>query len=153
MKRIALFVLTVLTVAALALAFSPASVKADTGVFPIGTYTTTITAEDVAKYGLPSPYPELLIGDWELTFRANEVVDVANLSTGQSAHGMYMANPVMLIWEGKETGELACMHPGNAAYKWSAGEDTLIFTGASEQNDRCWGRYIVSTSHPLVKQP
>ena len=55
MKKIALFVLTAFAVAALVLALSPVNARADSSVFPTGTYATTITAEDVAKYGLPSP--------------------------------------------------------------------------------------------------
>lgn len=152
MKRIALFVLTAFAVTALVLALAPVSAKADEGAFPTGTYTTTITAEDVAKYGLPSPYPEILIGDWEMVFGEDGSFEVRNLYTRQSGQGTYMTNPSMLIF-GKDTGELACIPPGHAAYKWSVSGDTLLFTGASEQNDRCWGRYIVSTSHPLVKQP
>lgn len=152
MKKIALFVLTAFAVTALVLALSPVSVRADQGAFPSGTYTTTITAEDVAKYGLPSPYPEILIGDWEMFFGDDGSFTVRNLTTGDSGQGSYMANPVVLIF-GKDTGELACIPPGHAAYKWSASGNTLILTGASDQNDRCWGRYIVSTSHPLVKKP
>ena len=151
MKKIASFVLTALAVTALVLALSPVSARADAGVFPTGTYTTTITAADVAKYGLPSPYPELLIGNWEMIFNEDGSFEARNLVTGQSGQGAYMANPAVLIF-GKDTGELACIPPGHAAYKWSVSGDTLILTGASDQNDRCWGRYIVFTSHPLVKQ-
>jgi hypothetical protein len=152
MKRIALFVLTALAVTALVLTLAPVSVSAKADVFPTGTYTTTITAGDVAKYGLPSPYPEILIGDWEMIFNEAGSFEVRNLDTGQSAQGMYMANPAVLIF-GKDTGELACIPPGHAAYKWSASGNTLTLTGASAVNDRCWGRYIVSTSHSLVKKP
>jgi hypothetical protein len=152
MKRIALFVLTAFAVTALVLALAPVSAKADADVFPTGAYTTTITAEDVAKYGLPSPYPEILVGDWEMIFNEDGSFEVRNLDTGQSGQGTYMANPAVLIF-GKDTGELACIPPGYAAYKWSVSGNVLTLTGASEVNDRCWGRYIVSTSHPLVKKP
>lgn len=152
MKKIALFVLTAFAVAALLLALSPVSARANSNEFPAGTYTTAITAEDVAKYGLPSPYPELLVGDWEMFFGEDGSFEVRNLTTGGSGQGTYTANPVVLIF-GKDTGELACIPPGHAAYKWSASGNTLILTGASDQNDRCWGRFIVFSSHPLVKKP
>jgi hypothetical protein len=152
MKKIASFVLTALAVTALVLALSPVSARADVDVFPTGTYTTTITAADVAKYGLPSPYPEILIGNWELIFDEEGGFEVRNLTTGQSGQGTYMANPAVIIF-GKDTGELACIPPGHAAHKWSASSNTLTLTGASEVNDRCWGRYIVFTSHTLVQQP
>ena len=152
MKKIVLFVLTALAVTALVLALSPISARADSSVFPTGIYTTTITAEDVAKYGLPSPYPEILIGDWEITFGADGMMEVANLSTGQSGQGTYTTNPAVLTF-GKDTGELACPRPGDAVYKWSANGNTLTLTATSDRSDRCWGRYIVNTSHPLVKQP
>jgi len=152
MKRIALFVLTALAVTALVLALSPVSVRAERSVFPTGTYTTTITAEDVAKYGLPSPYPEILVGNWEMIFGEDGSWEITNLRTGQSGQGTYMANPAVLIF-GKDTGYLDCIPPGDAVYKWSASGKTLILTATSDRSDRCWGRYIVNTSHPLVKQP
>ena len=96
--------------------------------------------------------PEILAGDWEMIFGEDGSFEVRKLNTELSAQGTYMANPAVLVF-GKDTGELACIPPGHAAYKWSVSGDTLILTGASDQNDRCWGRYIVSTSHPLVKQP
>ena len=149
MKKIALFVLTAFAVAALVLALSPVNARADSSVFPTGTYATTITAEDVAKYGLPSPYPEILVGDWEMIFSDDGSFEVTNTSTGQSGQGAYFTNQTVLIF-GKDSGELACYSPAYAVYKWSASGNTLILTAMS---DRCWGRYIVSTSHPLVKQP
>ena len=152
MKKVVLFVLAAFAVTALVLALAPVSAKADAGVFQAGTYTTTITAEDVAKYGLPSPYPEILIGDWEMFFGDDGSFTVRNLTTGDSGQGSYMANPVVLIFS-KDTGKLACIPPGHAAYKWSMNGNLLTLIGASEVNDRCWGRYIVSTSHPLVKKP
>lgn len=150
MKRITLFVLTVLTVAALTLTVSPASVKADKGAFPTGTYTTTITAEDVAKYGLPSPYPEILIGNWEMVFGEDGIVTVTNLSTGQSGQGAYFSNQTVLIF-GKDSGDLNCYSPAYAVYKWSLSGHTLILTAASDGSDRCWGRFIVNTAHPFEK--
>jgi hypothetical protein len=149
MKKIALFVLTALAVAALVLVLSPASARADVDVFPTETYTTTITAEDVAKYGLPSPYPEILVGDWEIIFGEEGIFEVRNLTTRRSGQGAYRANPAVLIF-GKDTGELACIPPGDAPYKWSVSGKTLTLT---ETYDRCWGRYIVFTSHPLLREP
>lgn len=152
MKKNALYVLTAVAVAALVLAFSPVSARADAGVFPTGIYTTTITAEDVAKYGLPSPYPEILVGNWVLTFNADGSSEIENTTTGASGQGVYFTNHAVLIY-GKDSGELDCVSPAHAAYKWSASGDTLILKAASEMSDRCWGRFIVSTSHPLIKVP
>lgn len=152
MKKITLFVLTALTVTALVLALSPVSARAGGNGFPIGTYTTTITAEDVAKYGLPSPYPEILVGNWELTYDEEGIVEIMNLTTGQSGQGVYFANQTVIIF-GKDSGELDCYSPAHAVYKWYASDDTLVLKAASEASDRCWGRYIISTSHPLVKKP
>jgi hypothetical protein len=154
MKKIALFVLTALAVTALVLALSPVSVRAERSVFPTGTYTTTITAEDVAKYELPSPYPEILVGDWEMIFGEDGSWEIANLTTGQSGQGSYFTNQTVLVF-GKDSGELNCPSPAYAVYKWAASEDILTLALANDhsQSDRCWGRYIVNTSHPLVKQP
>jgi len=149
MKKIALFVLTAVAVTALVLALSPVSARADVDVFPTGTYTTTINLADVEKYGLPSPYPEILVGDWEMIFGDEGSFEVRKLGINLSAQGTYLANPAVLIF-GKDSGELACIPPGNTAYKWSVSGETLTLT---ETYDRCWGRYIVFTSHPLVKQP
>jgi hypothetical protein len=150
MKKTALYVLTALAVAALVLAFSSVGASAKGDGFPTGTYNTTITAEDVAKYGLPSPYPELLIGYWKMVFGEDGMMEVVNLTTGQSGQGAYFANQTVLIF-GKDSGELACYSPAYAVYKWSVSGNTLTLTAASEHSERCWGRYIVSTSHPLVK--
>jgi hypothetical protein len=149
MKKIALFVLTAFAVTALVLALSPVGASAKSDGFPTGTYTTTITAADVAKYGLPSPYHELLVGDWEMIFREDGSAEISNITTGQSGQGSFLATQTTLIF-GKDSGELACIPPGNAVYKWSVSGNTLTVT---ETYDRCWGRYIVFTSHPLVKQP
>lgn len=152
MKRIVLFILTGLPVTVLVLSLSPLTARADKSAFPTGTYTTAITLADVEKYGLPSPYPEILVGDWEMIFRANGIVDVINLSTGDSAQGVYFTNQTVLIF-GKDSGVLDCDSPAYAVYKWSTSGSALILTAASEGSDRCWGRYIVNTSHPLVKVP
>jgi len=152
MKKISLFVLTALAVAALVLAFSPLSARAKGDGFPTGVYTTTITAEDVAKYELPSPYPEILIGDWEMVFGENGMVEVTNLTTGQSGQGAYFANQTVIVF-GKDSGELDCYSPAYAVYKWTASGNALTLTAASEGSDRCWGRFIVNTSHPFVKVP
>jgi hypothetical protein len=153
MKKIALFILTVFTVTALVLTFAPVvNARADYGVFPTGTYTTTITLADVEKYGLPSPYPEILAGDWEMIFNEDGSFEVRNLDTEQSGQGVYFTNHAVFIF-GKDSGELGCYSPAYAVYKWSASGNMLTLTAASEGSDRCWGRYLVSTSHPLVKQP
>ena len=152
MKRIALFVLTVLTVAALILTVSPVSVKADKGAFPTGTYATTITYDDIAKYGLPQIYHDILEGDWEMVFGEDGNMAVTNRSTGQSGQGAYSWNQTVLIF-GKDWGELDCYSPAYAVYKWSLSGNILTLTAASENSDRCWGRFIVNTSHPFVKAP
>jgi len=146
MKRIALFVLTAFAVTALVLALAPVSAKADAGVFPTGTYTTTIEAQDVP--GLPSFFQAILIGDWKMIYKEDGSFEVYNLTTGQSAQGKYVVNPSVVVFVGKDAGELACL--GAGAYKWTATKDSLTFTAVSDQ---CLGRYIVFTSHPLVKKP
>ncbi len=152
MKRSELFQLAAVAVAALVMALLPVGARADGSEFPTGTYTTKITAEDVAKYGLPSPYPEILIGDWEIVFRDDGMFGVTNITTGDAAQGIYRANPTVLVF-GKDSGELACIPPGNAVYKWTASEDVLTLMALDGYSERCWGRYIVFTSHPLVKTP
>jgi len=146
MKKIALFVLTAVAVTALVLALSPVSARADVDVFPTGSYTTTITAGDVT--GLPPFFQDLLIGDWEMTYKEDGGFDVYNLSTGQSARGKYVVNPAVVVFVGKDEGELACL--GAGVYKLTTTGNSLTFTAVSDQ---CLGRYIVFTSHPLVKQP
>jgi len=145
MKKIALFVLTAFAVAALVLALSPVGARADTGVFPTGTYTTTIDASDVT--GLPSFFQALLIGEWKMIYNEDGSFEVHNLTTGQSAQGKYVVNPAVIVFTGKDAGELACL--GAGVYKWTTTGNSLTFTAVSDQ---CLGRYIVFTSHPLVKQ-
>lgn len=152
MKKNALYVLTAVAVAALVLAFSPVSAGADAAVFPTGTYTTTITAADVAKYGLPSPYPEILVGDWELTFNADGSNEALNTTTRASGQGVYFTNHAVLIY-GKDSGELSCPSPAYAVYKWSVSGNELTLKAVSEMSERCWGRFIISTSHPLTRVP
>ena len=152
MKRIKLFQLAVVAVAALILALLPAVARAGGSGFPTGTYNTTITEADVTKYGLPSPYPEILIGEWEIIFREDGNLKVANTDTGDTAQGTYLANPSVLVF-GKDTGTLACNPPGSAVYKWTASGDLITLNALGGYSERCWGRYIVFTSHPLVKVP
>lgn len=152
MKRNILFLIAAIAVATLVLVFSPVHARADGKGFPTGRYTTSITAEDVAEYGLPSPYPEILIGDWEIIFREDGNYEVANTTTDDTAQGTYLANPSVLVF-GKDSGTLACNPPGSAVYKWAASGDTLTFNALGGYSERCWGRYIVFTSHPLVKAP
>jgi hypothetical protein len=146
MKKLVLFVLTVLAVTALVLVLSPVSARADVDVFPTGTYATTITAADVA--GLPPFFQDLLIGDWEMIYKEDGSFEVHNLTTRQSAQGKYVVNPAVVVFAGKDTGQLACL--GAGVYKWTAPGNSLTFTAVSDQ---CLGRFIVFTSHPLTKQP
>ena len=146
MKKIALFVLTAFAVAALVLALSPVGARADNGVFPTGTYTTTIDDGDVT--GLPSFFQALLIGKWKMIYNEDGSFEVYNLTTGQSAQGKYVVNPAVVVFVGKDTGELACL--GAGVYKWTVTDNSLTFTAVSDQ---CLGRYIVFTSSHLVKQP
>jgi len=152
MKKISLFVLTASAVAALVLALSPVSAGAKGDGFPTGTYTKTITYDDVAKYGLPQIYHDILEGKWEIVFREDGMMVVTNLTTGQSGQGAYFANQTVVIF-GKDSGELDCYSPAYAVYKWSVSGNTLTLTAASDGSDRCWGRFILNTSHPFVKVP
>jgi len=146
MKKTALTILTAVAVAALVLALSPFSARADVDKFPTGTYTTTITADDVA--GTPPFFQDLLIGDWSMTYKEDGGFEVYNLTTGQSAQGKYVVNPAVVVFVGKDTGQLACL--GAGVYKWTTTGNSLTFTAVSDQ---CLGRFIVFTSHPLAKQP
>jgi hypothetical protein len=147
MKKIALFVLTALAVAALVLALSPVSAGAQSDAFPTGTYITTITYEDVAY--LPVVFQELLMGEWQIIFYEDGSFEVSNQTTGKSTQGNYVVNPAVVAFPGgKPTDELSCR--GAGVYKWT---ETGGYLTLSAVNDVCGGRYIVFTSHPLESQP
>lgn len=152
MKGNNLFLQAAVAVAALVLVLSPVGARAEGSEFPTGKYTTTITYDDVAKYGLSPEYHAILEGDWKLIFGADGVSMATNLTTGAFGQGAYIANPTVLIF-GKDSGELDCIPPGNAVYKWAASGDVLTLNALGGNSERCWGRYIVYTSHPLVKAP
>lgn len=113
---------------------------------PPGIYTTTIVEADV-----PPPFPpEILVGQWQIEFteagssivtKDGEVVVI----------GRYNSNPSRVVITDLQ-GAYSCTDaPGIATgiYKWSLEGDELVLSAVL---DRCVGRQVVLTAHPLQRQ-
>jgi hypothetical protein len=132
----------------------PVGASAKSDGFPTGTYNTTITAEDVAKYGLPSI---LSLSSWIGVLENDSSARMDDLKFVNTDHGTIRCSgrlfckPDSAHLRQRTRANWRVTRPAYAVYKWSVSGNTLTLTAASEHSERCWGRYIVSTSHPLVK--
>jgi hypothetical protein len=111
---------------------------------PLGTYKTTISAQEV-----PPSFPPEIAGTWEIEYFEGRNFVV--WKDGEFAvSGSFTSTPARLIVHDQE-GPLACVDPGtkNGVYQWTLQGNGLILTGI---RDRCLGRAFVLTLHPLQKQ-
>ena len=127
-----------------ALALISAACSSAPTSFPPGTYFTQITDADIPS-GFPLDQVDLR-GEWELEFtQAGRM----HLRQGgeELATGDYTSDAETLEF-GEDEGPLACsfFDLGNGRYQWSQDGDTITLVLIS---DRCDGRAIVVTAHPL----
>jgi hypothetical protein len=122
--------------------------KADSPKLPPGIYATTITESDVPPY-FPPEVIEILVGEWRTEFtdggtyivtKEGEIVVV----------GRYTSNRDRFVMTDLQ-GAYACTDaPGIATgvYRWSLENNELVLVPVL---DRCDGRKLALTSHPLQK--
>ena len=116
---------------------------------PPGIYTTTLTEADIPD-SFPPEYVPILVGVWETEFTENGSYIVSK-DGSPAVVGRYNSNPGRIIMTDLQ-GVLSCTDaPGiaTATYRWTVAGDELILTTV---NDRCAGRNLVLTAHPLQKQ-
>ena len=138
-----------LVIALVAFTTSPSTAVASSTNLPSGIYATTISAVDI-----PTEFPPeviaLLVGYWEIEF-TDAGSYIVNKDGFPVATGRYTSNPGRIIMTDLE-GVLACTDaPGiaTATYRWTLSDNELLLTTV---NDRCAGRNLVLTAHPLQKQ-
>jgi hypothetical protein len=123
--------------------------KANSASVPAGIYTTTLTEADIPA-SFPPEVIALLVGDWEIEF--TEAGSFIVSKDGYPAVvGRYNSNSARIVMTDLE-GAFSCTdEPGiaTATYRWTLASDELVLTAV---NDRCGGRNVVLTAHPLQKQ-
>ena len=145
------YIVLTLALAAVLVVANPSVPNAMAGSesIPAGIYLTTLTAADIPD-SFPPEVIALLVGDWETEFTESGTYIVSK-DGFPVVVGRYNSNPSRLIMTDLE-GALACTDaPGIATgtYRWTAASDELVLTTL---NDRCPGRNLVLTAHPLQRQ-
>lgn len=116
---------------------------------PPGIYATTISEADIPAE-FPAEVVALLVGYWEIEFTESGSY-IVHKDGFPVTTGRYNSNPGRIQMKDLE-GALACTDaPGiaNATYRWTLSNNELLLTTV---NDRCAGRNLVLTAHPLEKQ-
>lgn len=116
---------------------------------PAGVYSTTITPADIPP-DLPPEVVTILVGQWQIELTADGA-NIVSKSGEVVVIGRYTASPSHVVLR-DQGGPLACFDaPGIATgiYAWSVQSDELTLTPVL---DRCFGRQLVLTAHPLQKQ-
>jgi hypothetical protein len=138
-----------LVIALVALTASNPTAFASSANVPTGIYTTTLVAADIPAE-FPAEVAQILVGNWEI-----EITDAGSYIVNKDGFpvvvGRYNSNPARVIMTDLE-GALSCTdQPGiaTATYRWTFSGDDLLLTAVS---DRCAGRNLVLTAHPLQKQ-
>ena len=131
----------------LSVAFLVTATEATAQTFPPGNYLTTITAADIPP-GFPPEVIPLLLGDWYTEYTASGSYVVTKDGEIVSV-GRYVPAATRLVMRDLY-GPLACKDDNGIAtgiYHWSFENNELTLTAI---NDRCFGRAMVLTAHPLV---
>ena len=122
--------------------------KADSPKLPPGIYATTITESDVPPF-FPPEVVEILVGEWRTEFTEGGTYIVSKDGVIVVV-GRYTSNPYRFVMNDLQ-GVYGCFdEPGIATgvYRWSLENNELVLVAV---NDRCDGRKLVLTSHPLQK--
>ena len=138
-----------LVVALVALTASVPNASASSENLPTGIYSTTLTAADI-----PAEFPPeavaILVGYWETEFTDSGSYIVTK-DGFPVVVGRYNSNPGRVIMTDLQ-GALSCTDaPGiaTATYRWTLSSNDLLLTAVK---DRCAGRNLVLTAHPLQKE-
>jgi len=112
----------------------------------VGTYTVTITQQDVASM----PDLAVAVGHWTLTLRNDGVHVFSNADDGDLVHGTYQVSPGQVSF----TDLMVCAESygsdaATGTYSWTLQGKTLILRA---KVDSCPNRKLVLTTHPWVKQ-
>ena len=140
-----------LAIVAMLMVMSPSvpNVMAQSANLPPGIYTMTLTEADIPE-SFPPEIVQLLVGVWETEFTESGSYIVSK--DGYPALvGRYNSNPGRIVMTDLQ-GPLSCTDaPGiaTATYRWTLAGDELVLTTV---NDRCVGRNLVLTAHPLQRQ-
>jgi len=116
---------------------------------PTGIYTTTLTEADIPA-SFPPEFVPILVGVWETEFTESGSYIVSK-DGYPAVVGRYNSNPGRIVMTDLQ-GPLSCTdEPGiaTATYRWTLVGDELLLTTV---NDRCAGRNLVLTAHPLQRQ-
>ena len=116
---------------------------------PSGIYSTTIIAADLPAE-VPPEFVAILVGYWEIEFTDSGSF-IVNKDGSPVAVGRYNSNPGRVIMSDQD-GLLACTDApgiGTGIYRWTLSGNDLLLTTV---NDRCVGRNLVLTAHPLTKE-
>ena len=145
------YIVLSLALVAVLVAVSPSvpNVIADSANLPAGIYTTTLTEADIPD-SFPPEFIPVLVGVWETEFTESGSYIVSK-DGYPAVVGRYNSNPGRIVMTDLQ-GPLSCTdEPGiaTATYRWTLAGDELILTTV---NDRCAGRNLVLTAHPLQKQ-
>ena len=125
------------------------NVMAQSANLPPGIYTTTLTEADIPD-SFPPEFIPVLVGVWETEFTESGSYIVSK-DGYPAVVGRYNSNPGRIVMTDLQ-GPLSCTDaPGiaTATYRWTLAGDVLVLTTV---NDRCAGRNLVLTAHPLQKQ-
>jgi hypothetical protein len=125
------------------------NVMAQSANLPSGIYTTTLTEADIPD-SFPPEFIPVLVGVWETEFTESGSYIVSK-DGYPAVVGRYNSNPGRIVMTDLQ-GPLSCTDaPGiaTATYRWTLAGDVLVLTTV---NDRCAGRNLVLTAHPLQKQ-
>jgi hypothetical protein len=116
---------------------------------PPGTYTTTITEADIPPY-FPPEAIAILVGQWQIEF-TEAGSSVVTKDGDIVVVGHYTSTPTRVVLTDQQRALSCTDAPGiaRAVYKWSLGNDELVLSSVL---DRCAGRQVVLTAHPLQKQ-
>ena len=112
-------------------------------------YTTTLTEADIPD-SFPPEFIPLLLDEWETEFTESGSYIVSK-DGYPAVVGRYNSNPARIVMHDLQ-GPLSCTdEPGiaTATYRWTLAGDELILTAVK---DRCAGRNLVLTAHPLQRQ-
>ena len=138
-----------LVIALIAFSASTPSAVASSTDLPPGIYVTTMSESDIPAE-FPPEVVALLVGYWEVEFTESGSF-IVHKDGFPVATGRYNSNPARINMKDLE-GALACTDaPGiaHATYRWALSNNELLLTTV---NDRCAGRNLVLTAHPLQKQ-
>lgn len=144
MKQAFFSLCLVCSVLFVSLSFRPAA------ELPAGSYVTTLKAEELPA-GWPAELKRMFAGQWTLKINANG--NFSTLLNGNvMAEGSYTIENDVVTFQDK-SGSAACLDgEGNTEegkYGFELKKKTLTLR---ETQERCVGRQVVLTTHPLEKQ-